>query len=664
MGSAASISMSRRRRREEENVEDDALSICRQRKRLIKLAVARRRSLANAHRNYSHSLYAVAMALRLFVARQSSPPSAFLITLPSQSPSSSSAGGGGRNPVLKAAVSSLSSSLEGEKEDDGGGEEEEREICEHFYGDSAPELPSPENVFRWDFFSPFDGDPRAATEAEGRAELEEEEEHKPLLRGGDSVTLGEQKGSGGIDTCTKGRELLEALKDVEDHFVRACESGGEVSRMLETNTAPLHYSCFQEIQYNPNKNLQSIAWHGSTSSSPSFLKNLLASGSRSSSQWESDFKRTELCDEYGGMDSGSHSLTLERLYEWEKKIYEEVKAGDDVRKLYEQKCLQLRNQLGAKRKGLQSVEKTEDEVRELYSRMLVAIRTVESISEKIQKLRDEELQPQLVELLHGIMTNWKLMLKSHETQKQAMFETTLFTCPAYGKFCNDSRRIATHQLEAELQNWRACFAEYVSAQKAYAEALHGWLSKLIAPEVGSFVWVRSSVLRPQMNGPPLFSLCHDWLTTLQKLPHESVIYAMKSFAKDIQALWAQQGEEQQQKRKVDGLAKELERRVLALQRAEEKVLESKVSRQKTEINVRKQVEFLAERKDLLDVLRKKLEVEKARHWDSMEETQQMALHGFQAGFSSVFESLTEFSKTSLKIYADLVAICGNGEAGN
>lgn len=51
--------------------------------------------------------------------------------------------------------------------------------------------------------------------------------------------------------------------------------------------------------------------------------------------------------------------------------------------------------------GPRSVEKTRAEVKDLYTRILVAIRSAESISDKIEKLRDEELQPQLVELLHG-----------------------------------------------------------------------------------------------------------------------------------------------------------------------------------------------------------------------------------------------------------------------
>jgi len=45
-----------------------------------------------------------------------------------------------------------------------------------------------------------------------------------------------------LDTPAEGRELLEALKDIEDHFLRAYDSGKEVTRMLEANRIPLHSS--------------------------------------------------------------------------------------------------------------------------------------------------------------------------------------------------------------------------------------------------------------------------------------------------------------------------------------------------------------------------------------------------------------------------------------
>lgn len=243
------------------------------------------------------------------------------------------------------------------------------------------------------------------------------------------------------------------------------------------------------------------------------------------------------------------------------------------------------------------------------------------------------------------------MLESHQTQNQILFEVKSFTCPSYGKFCNDSHRLATLQLEAEILNWRACFREYVIAQKAYIEALHGWLSKFIVPEVKFCSRGRSSTPPYRANGPPLLVICHEWLDSLQKLPEETVSISMKSFGKDVRALWVHQGEEQQQKRKVDGLAKELDRRILAFQKAE----------QKPEPDRQHQDEFLTEKRDLLDMFRKKLDVEKEKHHNCMRETQRVTLNGIQNGFSSVFESLTEFCKASLKMYNDLVNYIENAE---
>jgi len=50
---------------------------------------------------------------------------------------------------------------------------------------------------------------------------------------------------------------------------------------------------------------------------------------------------------------------------------------------------------------LLSTDKTKTEVKDLYAGILVAIRRAESISKRIEKMRDEELQPQILELLKG-----------------------------------------------------------------------------------------------------------------------------------------------------------------------------------------------------------------------------------------------------------------------
>ena len=72
-----------------------------------------------------------------------------------------------------------------------------------------------------------------------------------------------------------------------------------------------------------------------------------------------------------------------------------MQAGEETSRLYDRKCSQYSRNQGH---GL----KTEDKIRvELHSRIAVAKRSAESTFKKIRKLRDEELQPQLIELLQG-----------------------------------------------------------------------------------------------------------------------------------------------------------------------------------------------------------------------------------------------------------------------
>ncbi|KAI4367383.1 hypothetical protein MLD38_023126 [Melastoma candidum] len=728
--------------------EEEVVSICRERKRFLKLAIQRRSALAEAHFRYCESLYAVSAAVRLFIARHSSPASPFLITFSptrsSSTPPASTAGGlvcGGSTatsalllqqrpseptketvvppppPLCESCGKGSSSSddeseccrsSEGEAVEEGAGNKAGRDLnagfCDegrngyYFMEMQAQAAASPGRNFAWDFFNPFfgmgleemdgyrvdDRHLRAVREEEGIPELEEEvlgeyvgaaipkkvgrEENVAAIvtetrvlegvvgrkEGGCVVTDSNGKDDGGgrqkgmtfvDDDPEKGRELLEALGDIEDHFIRAYDSGKEVSRMLEASKVHL-MSDIQGIKENSTKLLQSIAWNRSTS-----CKSLVSYSSRSSSNW-TEYKN-DLFEDYDGMVSGSHSLTLERLYAWEKKLFEEVKAGDDIRKLYERKCSRIRDE-DVRGDDSHTMDKNRLAMKDLYARIFVAIRSAESISMMIEKLRDEELQPQIVELLKGLMQTWKIMLESHETQNKIASKVSNFACPSYGKFCNNFHRLATLQLEAELQHWRECFVVYIAAQKSYAEALDGWLSKFLAPEIEFCSRGRSSAVPFRINGPPLLPICHNWLISLNKLPEKAVAIAMKGFAKDVRVLWTQQGEEQQQKRKVDSLVKELEKRMPAsFPKAEVKLLEFKVSEEKFEPDPDENG-YLSDKLDHVDTLRRKLGAEKERHQKCMEETHRVTLNGFRAGFGAVFESLTEFSKAAETMYSGLV----------
>ncbi|KAE8667338.1 hypothetical protein F3Y22_tig00112411pilonHSYRG00012 [Hibiscus syriacus] len=479
--------------------EEEVVSICRERKRLIMLAVDRRYALAEAHFRYGQALYAVSAAFKFFVARHSSPASPFLITFPPPCPPTPPATDLNvmTNPMLlhqrpleSTTHEAIACEFCGSSTSSGFSEEvTEQEV------EGIPKLEEEGDT--------KEEEKKVVIVEEKDSKREHEEIESGLLKVKEQthVSQGEQKRITVIDSPYKGRELLETLEDIEDYFIRAYDSGKDVSRMLEANMVHLQsglvgikgeyelYSSFNNVHLqfmsifpemrrkggreNSTKIIQAVTWHRSTLSKP---------------------------------QSWSHSLTLGRLYAWEKNLYDEVKAGDSTRKIDERKCSRLRTQ-DVKGYDELTMDKTRAAVKDLYAQILIAIRSAESISKRIQKLRDEELLPQIIELLKGLTRTWKVMLESHETQNKIFSEVKSFACPSFGKFYKDTHRLATLQLEAELRNWRTCFTEGRSSG---------------APHGG--------------NGPPLLVICYHWLASMEELPDKAVTFSLKSFSKDVKEL--------------------------------------------------------------------------------------------------------------------------------
>ncbi|KAK1432605.1 hypothetical protein QVD17_09502 [Tagetes erecta] len=606
------------------DADDDDLSVYKERKKLIKSAVDRRYTLAGAHSKYNQSLYAVALALRLFISRHS-PSSKLLITFPK--PSSPSP-----YPTLhhhhtqSKPITAGKQDAEQPADDDN----DEDAVCEHFYDDGVVdpitpttprEVTSPNVVDfdygGWDFFNPFDNfGVNGGGGIESVGKLKAEDGGDVTVSGGDvkvnvSVSVSEQV------VVNNGRELLEALKDVEDYFLKAYDCGLELSKLLEfNNVGPLDAQ-----KESSEKFIPAITWHKSAITRSPSCRSLLSSSSWGSSSWAGINVNTDLFDEAGGMESGSHLSTLGRLYAWEKKLYDEVKAGNEMKKIYDRKSLQLSADKGRNKHGI------EDQINDLYSRILVNLKICDSISKRIEKVRDHELQPQIIELLRGLTKTWKVMLESHKAQSRIMFEVKTFPC---ADLTNDkSRHLATLQLEAEIQNWRVCFSSYIASMEAYIESLSHWAYRTTASE-------------HEHDTPPLvFTICRDWLTVTKNLPDQAVTFAMKRFAKDLRTLWTHQELEQQQKRKVERLVAESGKRMVSFER------------NVANPNVKSKIDIVAEKKARLDDFATMVEIEKAKHKDYVEETRRIVLVGFQTGFSSVFDSLTEFSEVCMRKYNDV-----------
>ncbi|KAL4379485.1 hypothetical protein GQ457_02G016000 [Hibiscus cannabinus] len=359
----------------------------------------------------------------------------------------------------------------------------------------------------------------------------------------------------------RAKDFLSSIKDIEHRFFRASEAGREVSRMLESNKIKVGYSeaeggpstllaalqpvCCRGktalVSHEPMQHVTKVIhWKRSASSRSTSSRNPLATADADDSG--SDFIE-EFC-----MIAGSHSSTLDRLYAWERKLHDEVKASESIRKEYDRKCDQLRHQF-AKDLRSQVIDKTRAVVKDLHSRIRVALHSVNNISKRIEKMRDEELQPQLVELTQGLHRMWKAMLECHHSQyitiSLAYHSRNSTDAPP-----GDAWRQIMAQLRQEIECFGVSFTDWINSHASYLEAVNGWLQNcIIEPQERSKNRYPFSPHRYLGFGPLIFVLCREWSAGLKALPAEELSIAIKDFLSDICHLMDQQVDQLQKKDK-------------------------------------------------------------------------------------------------------------------
>ncbi|XP_047317753.1 protein ROLLING AND ERECT LEAF 2-like [Impatiens glandulifera] len=344
------------------------------------------------------------------------------------------------------------------------------------------------------------------------------------------------------------KDLFSSVKDIEYLFVKAAESGRDVPRMLEANkfhfrpvfpgkdtgsmTLMMVKACFScgkdpaHVQEEPVQNtVKYLTWHRTASSRSSSSLNTL--GPTNAIDEVEDFTSNLL---QNCMISGSHASTLDRLFAWERKLYDEVKASKIVRGQYDAKCKLLR-QLESMDESKTKSDKVRAVVKDLHSRIGVAIHRINTISKKIEELRDNELQPQLEELIEGLRKMWEVMLECHNLQFNII-------SAAYNK--SNSRNSANQQrqaahLKSQLDNLCSSFTKWFDAQRMYLQSLNGWLQQCITLQEQSKRRKRGrrEGPRPRDYGPPIYTTIEVWLELILTLPDKAVTDSIKGLASEI-----------------------------------------------------------------------------------------------------------------------------------
>ncbi|GER57735.1 hypothetical protein STAS_35562 [Striga asiatica] len=407
---------------------------------------------------------------------------------------------------------------------------------------APPPPPSPPRSSAWDFLNPFGtfeddysgykpgpDSSRAAREEEGIPDLEDENgEVVKEVHSGRSLVGGEKGGyfnegqvangedfeNVGFKSETDGQDELkvkdrvdfkgdlDVLKEIRVEFDRASECGSELAKFLEVGK--LQYKWKRKV---PFKMLNSL-W------------NLMPKTKRSG-----DGDPTLLGvvhDVY--LKSKNLSSTLHKLYLWETKLYIEVKAEEKMRVLHERKSRKM-NRMDHNGAESHKIEAAKTLLRSLSRNIKMAIQVVDKISVKINTLRDEELWPQLNDLIQGLTKMWKSMLECHRKQ-----------CRAIGKAKQLDSTIAVGKNSSELEHnlvcWTLEFSHWVEAQKGFARSLNSWLTKCL-------LYVPEQIT----DGPRILVISHHWSKMLDRISEKE---ALDSMCGKIKRLKKEDGEIQKE----------------------------------------------------------------------------------------------------------------------
>ncbi|XP_020091526.1 uncharacterized protein LOC109712387 [Ananas comosus] len=333
----------------------------------------------------------------------------------------------------------------------------------------------------------------------------------------------------------------EVAEEIKAQFEKASESANQLSKMLEVGKRP----------YLQKKSLYKVS-----------VRMICGLPSLPSSSMNEDLMHFE---EDKAMGCGNLSSTLQKLYMWESKLLEEVKAEEKMRVLYDQKREELRHLIdrGAEAHKL---EESQTYIRKLSTRIRIAIQVVDSISKKISQLRDEELWPQICELVQGFMRMWGTMLECHQTQWQAISEAKSLDSIISGGKLSDAHVEATKKLELELLEWITAFSSWVSMQRSYIKALNGWLVKglnYVPEETDDGVPPFSP---GRLGAPPVFVICNYWSQSMDRVSEREVVETMLVFASSIFHLWEKHKFEQRQRLMAN---KDLDKTLRVMEREEQ-----------------------------------------------------------------------------------------------
>ncbi|URD77571.1 hypothetical protein MUK42_02803 [Musa troglodytarum] len=338
----------------------------------------------------------------------------------------------------------------------------------------------------------------------------------------------------------------------------------------------------------------------------------------------------------GDKAMGYRSLasTLRTLYNWETKLYHEVKAEEKMSLQLNKSHKELTN-LVKSGGNAHKIDSTEKLINNFSTEIGITIQVVESISRKINKLRNEELWPQITDLLLRLIRMWNGMLECHQMQWLAISEAKRLDLEISGGKLSGDHADEMMQLEMEMLKWIGNFSAWVNAQRNYVKALNGWLLLHLHHEPEETADGVTPFSPGRIGAPLVFIVSNCWSQAMDWNSEREVLDAMQASAAAMHHLWKQQNMEPNERMKAsrdrDAWLRALKQKSKSIHRE-------------------------------MDSLKRKLAVVPGHsglpvyQWPFKGHAARLS--SAQLGLEKIFEAMKDFSASSVKAYGELLQHCG------
>ncbi|KAJ3691891.1 hypothetical protein LUZ61_000016 [Rhynchospora tenuis] len=338
------------------------------------------------------------------------------------------------------------------------------------------------------------------------------------------------------------------------------------------------------------------------------------------------------------------ATVLDKMLAWEKKLFDEVKAGELMKIEYQRK-IALLNKQKKNSASIEALEKTKAAMNHFHTRYIVDMQILDCTVSEIQHLRDNQLYPKLVALADGMSKMWGEMYKHHEGQRKLVLSlaNSETTEHHYGH---------TSQLCRIVEEWHSHFSDLVTRQKDYIQSLNSWLKLNLILLESSLKEKVSSPPRPQQ--PPIQAFLYAWNENLGRLPDDLAKSAINRFLAVLNTINTLQQDEIKQKEKYLKTRKEYERKCRSFEDWYQRYSHKNVPAETDPTEgVTAQKDQVAERKFFVESLKSRLDDELEVHNKLARQVREKSLTSLNTHLPELFRDLSDFSRACFEMHSNL-----------